>query len=75
MLQTKSRGKRSRRRLRTRWLDQIREDIEDGGQTWPEIKHGRTEVAGVLFERVNPSDWKQLKQEAEEDRCLTPSGR
>ena len=38
-------------------------------QTWTEIhttKHERTEMAGDLFVIVNPSDWKELKEEEEE---------
>ena len=35
-------GKRSKGRPRTRWLDQIREDIEDRGQTWTEIHKTKT---------------------------------
>ena len=37
MLQKKPRGIKPRERPRTRWLDQIMEDIKDRGQTWTEI--------------------------------------
>ena len=38
LLQLKSRGKRPRGRPRTRWIDQVRKDIEDRGIIWTEIR-------------------------------------
>ena len=38
MLQMKPKGKRPRGRPRTRWLDQIREDIEKRDQDWMEMQ-------------------------------------
>ena len=59
LLQTKPRGKRPRGRCRTRWLDEVREDIEDRGYILTEIhttKHGRTEMARSIFVIVNPRE-------------------
>ena len=38
----KTRGKRPKGRPRTRWLNQIRENIEDRGQTWTVIHTTKT---------------------------------
>ena len=69
MFQTKPRGKRSSGISRIRWLDQIREDIEDRGQTWTDtyiqLKHGRTDMAGDLSVIDNPSDGKDLRKKKE----------
>ena len=49
ILQMKPRGKRQRGRPRTRWLDHIKEDIEDRGQTWTEIHTVNSRFNGPLF--------------------------
>ena len=41
MLHTKMGGKRPRRRPRTRWIDQIRMDLEMRGESWKEIQENK----------------------------------
>ena len=41
MQSTKMEGKRPRGRYRTRWIDQIRKDIEIRGENWEQIQENR----------------------------------
>ena len=41
MLHTKMEGKPPRGRPRTRWIDQIRKDVEMRGENWEEILENR----------------------------------
>ena len=68
MLLTKARGKWPKRRLRTRWLYQIREDVEERGQTWTKIHTAkiwddRDQMAGELIVIVDRSNWERLTEE------------
>ena len=62
----KPRGNRPSGRSRTRWLDQVREDIKKREQDWMEMqatKHGMMEMAGDFSPRTDPRNWKRLKEE------------
>ena len=67
MLHTGMEGKRPRRRPKTKWIDQIRKDIEMTGENWEEIQDktgsGQIETAGVLSVIVDPYLWKLFKND------------
>ena len=74
MLHTKIEGKPLRRNPRTRWIDQIRTDIEMRVGNWEEIKKmgsGRIETAGDFSVIVYPYVWKLLKNDDEMSSYLT----
>jgi hypothetical protein len=41
MLETKLRGRRPRGRQRTRWMDQVKRDMEKGGKKWTQVQQDR----------------------------------
>ena len=48
MLHIKIEGKQPRRKHRTRWIDQIRKDIDIWWENEKKMGSGRTEIAGDL---------------------------
>jgi hypothetical protein len=41
MLEMKSRGRKPRGRPRTRWMDQVKRDMENRGKTWTQVQQDR----------------------------------
>jgi hypothetical protein len=69
MLDMKLRGRRPRGRLRIRWMDQVKRDMEnereemDAGET---RRNGKTGTGGDFFITVDAKNWKRPKKEEEE---------
>jgi hypothetical protein len=59
MLEMKLRGRRPRGRLRTRWMDQVKRDMEKRGKKWMQVKQDRewkTVTDGDFFVTVDPKN-------------------
>jgi hypothetical protein len=60
MLEMKLRGKRPRGRPRTRWMDQVKSEMEKRGKKWTLVKQdGRWR----FLCNSQPKNWKQRKKE------------
>jgi hypothetical protein len=62
-LEMKLRGRRPRGRPRTRWIDQVMRDVEKRGKKWTQVKQDRDRWRFLCNSRVDPRNWKRLKEE------------
>ena len=62
MLHTKIEGKQSRGRPRTRWIDQIRKDLEIRGENWKETQENMENRHLWRLAVIDSCLWKLLQE-------------